>query len=561
MSLRRAAWALTTVFLAAALIALAPRSARSSDDVEGRLENQPINPSTWVDHDGQPIPQPKEWEPGHLGHLARESLIEPFNRAFDIPDKLIWLAQPLGVKKVQDAPNVNEFDEVPNSTWFTNRNHVRSVSPYAVLTGPFGSARPTPPYEIKSVKKSGFNPGFNIKDAAGKRWVVKLDAPGFPQASSGAGVVSSRLVWAAGYNVSHDEAFTFDRNELKIDEDLVKGKDGEKPFVDADLDKLLERGARTTGGRYYGIASLFLPGTPVGPLSFRGKRGDDPNDRFYHKNRRELRGLYVVYSWINNWDIKDHQSLDTYGPDSANGYVTHYLLDMNGSLGASAEGAKNPRYGYEQRIDMGWILRRLVSLGFVVEPWRKAKQQTGIPSVGNFEAEYFEPGNWRPLQYVESLRKMTDPDAYWGAKVVASFTNDQIAAAVDAVGYEDPRARSYIREMLIERRDKVARYWFDRVAPLDFFHVEDGALRFHDLAVDLGLVQQRTYRIHAESDDGREQSLEASSRDPVVRLRNDGGDGSRVELELSIAGSDAKPARVELVRRGGAWVVTRVRHG
>ncbi len=561
MRLRRASWALTTVLLAAALTVVAPRSARSDNDVEERLEHQPVNPSTGVDHDGQPIPKPKERDPGHLGHLARESLIEPINRAFDIPDKLLWLAEPLGVRKVPEASNVNEFDEGPNSTWFTNRNHVRSVPSHDVLVGPFGSARPTPPYTIKSVKKQGFNPGFNIKDAAGKRWVVKLDAPGYPQASSGAGVVSSRLVWAAGYNVSHDESFMFHRNELKIDEDLIQGKDGKKPFRQADLDKLLERGARTGDDRYYGIASLFLPGTPIGPLSFRGKREDDYNDRFAHKERRELRGLYVVYSWINNWDIKDHQSLDTYGPDSATGHVNHYLLDMNGSLGAAAEGPKPLRYGYEQRIDTGWILRRIVTLGFIVEPWRKARQKTGIPSVGNLEAEYFQPGDWAPLQYVESFRRMTGPDAYWGAKVVASFTDDQIAAAVDAVRYEDPRASSYIRQVLIERRDKVARYWFQRIAPLDFFYVENGALRFHDLAVDLGLAKERTYRIHTESDDGRNQSLGASSQNPEVRLRDDGRDGSRVSLELSIVGSRAKPARVELVRRGGDWVVTRVRHG
>ena len=561
MRLRRASWALTTVLLAAALTLLAPRSARSDNDVEERLEHQPINPSTWTDHDGQPTPKPKKRDPGHLGHLARESLIEPINHLFDIPDKLMWLAEPLGVQKVPDAANVNEFDEVPNSTWFTNRNHVRSVPPHDVLVGPFGSVRPTPPYTIKSVKKGGFNPGFNIKDAAGKRWVVKLDAPGYPQASSGAGVVSSRLVWTAGYNVSHDEAFTFHKDELKIDEDLVKGKDGDKPFRQADLDKLLERGARSGDDRYYGIASLFLPGTPIGPFSFRGKGEDDPNDRFGHKNRRELRGLYVVYSWINNWDIKDNQSLDTYGPDSATGHVSHYLLDMNGSLGAAAEGAKPLRYGYEQRIDTGWIVRRFVTLGFIVEPWRKARQKTGIPSVGNLEAEYFQPGHWAPLQYVESFRRMTGPDAYWGAKVVASFSDDQIAAAVDAVHYEDPRARAYIRQVLIERRDKVARYWFDRIAPLDFFYVEDGALRFHDLAVDLGLTQERTYRIHSESDDGRAQWLKASSRDPEVRLSDGGREGSRVSLELSIAGTHAKAAHVDLVRRGGAWVVTRVRHG
>lgn len=535
-----------------------------------RVEQQPVDPATPIDYDGQPIRAPKERDPGLLAHLIHESVIAPLATTFDIPDKMLKL---VGVERVPEAANINDFDEVPNSSWFTNRNHMRALSPQQVREGPFESVQPTPPYTIKSVKRHGFNPGFNIKDAAGKRWVVKLDATGYPQLSSGAGVVSSRLVWAAGYNISHDEAFKFSRDELKLDEDLAKGKDGEPPFGEEQLKALLTRGARGTDGRYYASASLFLPGTPIGPLSFRGKRPDDPNDRFRHKNRRELRGLYVVYSWINNWDVKDHQSLDTYGPDSANGHVTHYLLDVNGSLGASAEGPKDPPYGYEKRVDGHWTLRRLVTLGFVQEPWRKAHQESGISSVGHFESERFQPNTWKPLQYAEPFRRMTPADAYWGAKLVASFTDAQIAAAIDAAGYEDPRARDYLQKMLVQRRDKIARYWFEKVAPLDFFQVERGTLLFHDLAVDLGYVAPRSYRLEVEGGEGREMTALASagpggqiafaSTAPEVsgvRLRP-GLQGSKLKLKLSIVDSDAKPVHLELTRRGSDWIVTRVRHG
>lgn len=524
--------------------------------LEERIEQQPVDPATPIDYDGQPIQAPKEVDPPLLPHLIHESIIAPLTYTFDIPDKLMKL---VGVSKVPPAANINDFDEVPNSSWFTNRNHMRALTPQQVREGPFGAVRPTPPYTIKSIKRHGFNPGFNIKDAAGKRWVVKLDKPGYPQLSSGAGVVSSRLVWAAGYNISHDEAFTFQRSELKLDPDVIQGKDGEKPFRDEDLAFLLKGGARGTDGGYYATASLFLPGTPVGPFSFRGKRSDDPNDRFRHKNRRELRGLYVVYSWINNWDVKDQQSLDTFGPDSANGYVTHYLLDVNGSLGASAEGPKSPRYGYEKRVDGHGMLRRLFTLGFYEEPWRKAHQDSGIPSVGRFESDRFDPDDWKPLQFAEPFRRMTLGDAYWGAKLVASFTDAQIVAAIDAAGYEDPRARDYLRRMLVQRRDKVARYWFGRVAPLDFFQVENGTLQFHDLAVDLGYVEPRRYRLEAEGAEGPEV-IALASAGPELPLRA-GRAGATLKLRLSIEGSDAKPVHIELMRRGSTWTVTRVRHG
>ena len=55
---------------------------------------------------------------------------------------------------------------------------------------------------------------------------------------------------------------------------------------------------------------------------------------------------------------------------------------------------------------------------------------------------------------------------------------------------------------LIVRRDKIARYWFGRVAPLDFFSVQDGMLCFHDLAVDIGLVGARAYDVLVKTTGG-----------------------------------------------------------
>ncbi|MGE5179897.1 MAG: hypothetical protein ACM3PF_12480 [Bacteroidota bacterium] len=533
----------------------------AGDDAEERLEHQAVQRSTWTDHDGQAIPKPAPRDPHLLPHIVHEAFTESMAHEFDIPDRILWALQPLGVKKVPTASNVNAFDEAPNSTWFTNRNHVRAVSTEAIRQGPLGPIRPTPPYTIKGVKTAGFNPGFNVKDGAGQKWVVKLDREGFPQASSGAGAVSSRLVWAAGYNISHDEAFTFRREDLVLDPEVLRGKHGAKPFSPGDLDALLARGARSDDGRYYASASLYLSGALVGPFSFSGKRGDDPNDRYRHKDRRELRGLFVVYSWLNNWDVKDQQSLDSYGPEGGPGHLTHYLLDVNGSLGAAAEGAKPLRYGYESRFDTAWILRRVVTLGFAVEPWRRAKQKTGIPSVGNFEAAEFDPEDWRPLQMMEAFRRMTPADAYWGAKIVASFSNAQIAAAVDAAGYEDPRASAYIREVLEQRRDKIARFWFARVAPLDFFRVHDDYLVFQDLSVDLGLSPERGYRVEEERGDGREIPVQVLARDPRISLRTAGRGADRLMLVLGVAGSNARPVHVELRRHGREWTVVGVRHG
>src|SRR6185295_2007441 len=112
-----------------------------------------------------------------------------------------------------------------------------------------------------------------------------------------------------------------------------------------------------------------------------------------------------------------------------------------------------------------------------------------------YESAVYQPQDFKEMIPQPAFRAATDRDGYWGAKIVASFSDEQIAAAVEAAQYEDPRARDCLVSNLIVRRDKIARYWFDRVAPLDFFSVEDDALRFRDLAVDIGLSRPRAYDV------------------------------------------------------------------
>ena len=521
-----------------------------------------VDNGTWVDHDGRPIPQPPDWEPNFWGHQFREAIIEPLSHAFDIPDKMLFVARILGAHTRREAVNVNAFDEVPNSTWFTNRNHVRAVPVADLVRGPDSLAIPAKPWIIKHAKQHGASAGFQIKDADGKRWVVKLDPRDHPQLSAGADMVARTLVHAAGYNVPHNEPVRFRKSDLKIDEDLLRGTKGEH-FTEASLDSLLSRGAVLSDGAYSAFASLFLPGHVLGSPSMRRRRPGDSNDWYMHTNRRELRGLYVLCSWIDDWDTKDHQFLDTFiaRPDSL-GHVDHYLLDVGSSFGAQANGPKALWQGYESTVDFGWIARRLVMFGFAVEPWRRAHENSGIPSVGNFESDVFYPGRFATEQQQAAFREMTDADAYWGAKIVASFSDAQIAAAVGSAHYEDPRAREFLMRNLIERRDKIARYWFGRVAPLDFFWIKDGVLRFHDLAVETGLAGARGYDVEVESEGGHSRARERVRMIAAeMDLRNLGNGASRLKLEFSIPGSGSTPVRVELRRTGPGWIVTQVRHG
>ena len=535
------------------LILATPSAADLPDPID-------IDRFTWVDHDKRPIPAPPEWEPNYLGGMFRMSIVEPLSHAFDVPDKLIGL---FGSEPNREALNVNAFDEAPNSSWFTNRNHFQAVPVSEMRRGPAVVLLPKKPWTIKSYKKGGQTAGFQIKDADGKKWLIKLDPVGHAQLTSGADMVTRTLIHAAGYNVPNNQPVRFGRGDLTIDEDLKKGTEGEI-MTPSDLQELLDRGATFPDGSYSALASLFIPGEVLGAPSMKKRRPGDLNDLYAHNRRRELRGLYVLASWLNSWDAKDQNFLDVFvvtTPDSL-GHVDHYVLDVGASLGASGFGPRENWHGYENTIDWGWMAKRLVTLGFVEEPWRGDDGETGIPSVGNFEAAAYEPDEFRTLQEQPAFRSMTDRDGYWGAKIVASFGKAQIEAAVDAAGYEDPRAKPYLVKTILERRDKVVRYWFNEVAPLDFFEIQDGTLRFRDLAQDIGITGPRAYLVEMETGgEGPDIDRTVRIQKPELPLDRLNTEARRLDLVLSVAGSKAKPVRVELTRDSGkGWVVTWVRH-
>jgi len=76
-----------------------------------------------------------------------------------------------------------------------------------------------------------------------------------------------------------------------------------------------------------------------------------------------------------------------------------------------------------------------------------------------------------------------------------AFTDDDIRAIVETGKYSDPQSAKYIIDTLIDRRNKIGRAFFSKVLPLDHFRVENGELRFDDLAVQYGLHAPQQYEV------------------------------------------------------------------
>ncbi|HET6361717.1 MAG TPA: hypothetical protein VFH11_06630 [Gemmatimonadota bacterium] len=423
------------------------------------------------------------------------------------------VARGFNLKRRSSGPppawNPDPFDEVINSTWFTNRNARRALTAEQIRRGPQTGTGPVAPLTVTSIKAEGISPGFNVTDAEDQRWIFKFDPPDYWELASGAEVVATNLFWAAGYYTPENYIHYFDPDDLVLEEDpedpltapfvedsvivaySTNPGDGEQLLtLDVFRRHVLDRYPTTPDGRIRVLASKFLEGIPKGPFEYLGVRADDPNDVIPHEHRRELRGLYPMAAWLNHTDIKAGNSLDMFivsprspeGEDAPQiGFVRHNLIDFGSALGSSAVRPHTARHGVEYQFDAGAILLRTLTLGAYERPWQDIDEGDYPPSIGYYSIDNYFPHDWRSNSVNTALINRTARDGYWGAKLVMSFTDAQLDAAVAAGQYSDPAAVAYLLRGLKERRDATGRYWFHRVSPLDAPRVESGALAFDDL--------------------------------------------------------------------------------
>jgi hypothetical protein len=138
---------------------------------------------------------------------------------------------------------------------------------------------------------------------------------------------------------------------------------------------------------------------------------------------------------------------------------------------------------------------RALSLGLYVPRWQRSDYPE-LKGVGLFDAWSFDPLDWKPEVPNPAFLMMDNADAFWAAKQVAAFTDDEIRAIVETGNLSDQRAADWIADCLIERRDKIAQAWFSKVLALDRFRVADGRLAFDDLRAIHGTGAPGSYDVN-----------------------------------------------------------------
>lgn len=450
----------------------------------------PLAQPMWNDPDRRPFAQkPEEYESPFAWDAADQTVFRPISRFF-------------AVDPADEAINVNALDEVPDSSWFTNRIGMHDMTVEQVAMGPCGGVAPLDPegpWTVTGAKPSGANPGFVIEDAQGRTFLLKFDGLRQPERATTADVVVSRMYWSAGYFTPCNSIVYFDRRILRMGEDAESEDDAGRdvPMTRAHIDQVLSQGVRLDDGRYRASASLYLDGEPLGPWTYQGTRDDDPNDVVPHEDRRDLRGMYVLASWVNHFDSREQNTLATWieAENGRGGYVRHNVLDFGDSFGSlwDYEGISR-RLGHAYYLDLPYLLEDFATLGIVERPWDRARFGRAGEVLGYFDSERFVPDEWRPGYPNPAMARMSERDAAWMARIVARFDERHVRALVDQAQIQDDVVREELVRILLARRARLLRRWFGNVSPLTAPEVRsvrgEAALCLEDRAVSAEVARR-----------------------------------------------------------------------
>lgn len=402
-------------------------------------------PVRWLrDTDNAAIKMPKvtldhKYSQTQFGQLS-EQTEELFSFAEDV------VAMPTGfvLSGKLESININNFDEVADSTWFTNRID---------RTSTFENNFKTPPslkkkWVVLEVNQSPNVEEFVIQDSNKNHYVIKIDKdPDWLE--SGGEMLGTLILSAAGYNVTENYVLEFDSRIL---------------------DKAL-----LPAGKYRALAVRVPPGEQLGHFDFQGKRRDDPNDRIPHEYRRELCGLRVFASLLNSNDISTKNNLDVYRDE----YVTHYLSNLLSPLA-------NMRSEFLSDVTKseGHTIDALFSFGFY-NPYWPSSDKPRKTYKGVLSSESFNPKKWKSDKQNLAFKYMSYRDAFWASKILRQFTDDDIRTIVAMSGYKDAKTSNRITAEIITRRNRIISFWFQKMNSLDNFRLNNG-LEFDDIGMPVG---------------------------------------------------------------------------
>jgi hypothetical protein len=425
----------------------------------------------WEDPDRMDMPAPKK-----RGASGGFDPVAFLNRAFGEPGTYSG-----------PAANVNTLGEVPNSSWYTNRHYHDRMSRAELVQGPNTGTPPdtTGPWKVVEVEEQSGLPRATFRDPDGRTYRLSVDGRRHPRLATGAAMIASRLLHALGYNVpEHYLRHVYPDRLVPAADSVARGE----------VWRIFNAAPPRPDGSYRVLVTR-IPDADVrlGPFAFHGTRADDANDIFPHEARRELRGLRVMAAWINHSKIRSSRTMDVLVDDDGRQFVRHYLTDFLATLGSGGPAPKPKWSGHEHILEIRAVLTRMGTLGLSGGEWMEATAPD-LPGVGHFEAEYFEPGEWKPESPNPAFMRTDSMDAFWAARQVAHFTPEELEAVVRTAQYGDSASTAYVLQTLRRRQTAIAEAYLGYGGGLDRFSVKTRTLHFTDLLHRHGLAPDSVRR-------------------------------------------------------------------
>ncbi len=285
------------------------------------------------------------------------------------------------------------------------------VSARDLRYGP-GSAElaPVAPFTFVEEDKSGESPKFEVKDARGVRWKVKLGSEAQSE------TVSTRLVWSVGYFA--EEAYYFNWTIIQ----------GLPP---------LSRGRKYVG--HEGIVA----GARFEPRREDVKRGDewDWNDNPF-KGTRELSGLKVLMILLNNFDARapNNSILYVKNPRSGEEEARYVVTDLGATLGkADGFGGKRTKNSLKDFLSTRFVLGvedGAVEFDFDTRP-------TNLGSIAIFYPPYYRS----EVKKEKAMRGIAVEHARWIGSLLSQLTDEQLRDAFRAAHYHERTMEGYVRSL------------------------------------------------------------------------------------------------------------------
>jgi hypothetical protein len=227
---------------------------------------------------------------------------------------LLAISIPAAAQKHEKQKHREKADDLPAVIWRDPTN----ISTLNLMQGAGGREHapdPSGTYVFVKEDMNGTSPKFDVKDGQGVKWRIKLG----PEVQ--AETASTRLLWAAGYFVDEDYYLP----EIKVD-GLPK----------------LRRGQQFVSGA--GIVHRV-----------RLKRNDKNIKKIgnwdWFKNpfvgTKDLNGLRVMMSLVNNWDLKDINN-SIYVVEGERRYLVSDMGATFGKTGNNLSRSKSDLKDYEE---------------------------------------------------------------------------------------------------------------------------------------------------------------------------------------------------------------------